>query len=42
MSGFLSTLTPMPGAQIEAIYIAYYGRAADGGGYLYWQADADP
>ena len=40
MSGFLSTLTPVPGAQIEAIYIAYYGRAADGGGYLYWQNDA--
>ena len=40
MSGFLATLTPVPGAQIEAIYIAYYGRAADGGGYLYWQNDA--
>ena len=41
MSGFLSTLSPTPGAQVEAIYIAYYGRAADGGGYLYWQADAE-
>ncbi len=40
MSGFLATLTPVPGAQIEAIYVAYYGRAADGGGYLYWENDA--
>jgi hypothetical protein len=34
VSGSLSTLTPEQ--QIEAIYVAYFGRAADGGGYSYW------
>ena len=34
MSGSLSSL---PAAQqIEALYIAYFGRAADAGGYVYW------
>ncbi len=36
MSGFLA---PQSAAnQTEAIYIAYFGRAADGPGYLYWTA----
>ena len=34
MSGFLATQSSAD--QTEAIYIAYFGRAADGGGYLYW------
>ena len=34
MSGFLATQSSA--SQTEAIYIAYFGRAADGPGYLYW------
>ena len=34
MSGSLASLTP--DQQIEAIYIAYYGRGADVGGDVYW------
>ncbi len=34
MAGLLSGLTNAQ--QIEAIYVAYFGRAADGTGYLYW------
>ncbi len=34
MSGSLSSLPVAQ--QIEALYIAYFGRAADAGGYVYW------
>ena len=34
MAGFLDSQTSAQ--QTEAIYIAYFGRAADGGGYSYW------
>jgi hypothetical protein len=37
MSGFLATFTPSQ--QIEAIYIGYFLRAADGGGATYWNND---
>jgi S-layer protein len=35
MAGILDGLTSAQ--QIEAIYVAYFGRAADGGGYIYWE-----
>ena len=34
MAGFLETQSNAN--QTEAVYIAYFTRAADGGGYLYW------
>jgi len=33
-AGFLENQTPSN--QVEAIYVAYFGRSADGPGYLYW------
>ncbi len=37
MSGSLAALTPYQ--QIETLYIAYFGRAADAGGAAYWLKD---
>ena len=37
MSGSLAALTPAQ--QIEALYVAYFGRAADYGGATYWLMD---
>ena len=35
MPGYLATLAPAQ--QIEAAYIAYFDRAADGAGLAYWE-----
>ena len=35
MAGLISGLSNAQ--QIEALYVGYFGRAGDGGGYLYWQ-----
>ena len=37
MSGILDNGTLSTGSQLEAIYIGYFGRAADAGGLAYWQ-----
>lgn len=35
MAGFVDTLTAAQ--QVELIYVAYFNRAAEGNGYLFWQ-----
>jgi hypothetical protein len=36
-TGTLDTLTP--DQQLEAVYVGYYSRAADAGGFSYWEAE---
>jgi len=37
MTGTLDTLTP--NQQLEAVYVGYYSRAADAGGFSYWESE---